>query len=293
MDDPQVAAGGEAALDLTNHNSNKAQSSDKTLLLEHAETGEQIQIAVTPDGRSKYRFKCAASGLDRLASEKRLSVYFLTLTLRDEEIETANEDLNKFLTWMRTRFKRAGLPFYYLWTVELQRQRYVQTGQAYLHWHIAMAVPAYAMPNIVEKSERGRPTKIEEGGIVSFADLETFWGKGFVWSELAKSKSVYAYLSKYFLKAFARLGEFNPTWVNLRRFGSSQFGYYAFAKWAFEQVKNFISEGADLWFRKVRGGIRVLGKDRETGELEEVAFFKSPWRLIAVLGSVPSASGFE
>ena len=216
--------------------------------------------------------------MDRIALERGLTVYFLTLTLRSDDVDKCNRDLNKFLTWLRTRFRRSSKEFYYVWVVELQRKRYTKTGVAALHWHFAIIAPAGALPNVVETWNDGSPKNVIDGDVITFAELGKFWGYGFVWSVVARANLV-RYLRKYFLKDYESLEGYNSDWGKLRRFGASQTGHYKFPAWAFDKVNEKISQGFDLHFRKVRGWIVMLGRDVETKKLIEVDRFKGDWQF--------------
>jgi hypothetical protein len=213
-------------------------------ILRNRVTGASFRVGLDKRSRSLGRFRLSCKGFDRYCKENGLSVYFLTLTLRDESIETANKDLNRFLSWLRGRYKKHNLPVRYVWAVELQKRRYYARGVAALHWHIAVGAIDGSLPNIIEKTPRGKPSLYSDGSVITLDDLSKYWGKGFVWSVEAWSQ-VWFYLSKYFAKDDVTLADYNSSWDRLRRFGASQFGYLGFADWGYVKIKEYLD--AERW----------------------------------------------
>jgi hypothetical protein len=215
-------------------------------------------------------------------------VYFLTLTLSDENLSTVNRDLNKFVTFLRTRFKRAGVQFWYTWVVELQKRRYKKSGKAALHWHFAIVCPVGSLPDVCFR-QKIKPHYLlkQDGAVVSQADLFARWGKGQVFCMKAYSNKVYGYLSKYFTKEYEKLEGYNLTWSSLRRWGSSQLTYYRFPEWGFDEVmKAAESEPSilDMWIKKEGARINVYCQEKfawsdgsEHTRFVRVRSFRSPW----------------
>lgn len=278
---------GGTALDYIGRNSHKPleNADGGRVFLRHDVSGDVVDFCPCGDCRSMYRFKSKCAGVQRMADELQLAIYFVTVTLRDEDYGTVNDAVSKFGNSLRMIFRRAGLPFFYVWAVELQRKRYVKYGREFLHWHFGIAVPAYALPNIGSKGPRGGPRDVEEGAIVTLARLQDLWGRGFVWCELARS-DLQGYLSKYFSKDYGSLAGFNPAWRSLRRFGASQMNYRAWSKWAYETARQVVEQApayGGLQLRKCGGGFRAIAVLADGSELE-VARYRSPWHV--TLGGV-------
>lgn len=252
---------------------------DYQVTLVRGDTGEQFTFDCDPASRSLYKFKRAATGLSRLCSAHGLVIYFLTLTLRGEDVNTQNKDLNKFFNWLRNRFSRRHVEMWYLWVVELQKKRYARTGVPALHWHIAIAVPEDALPHVGWDDNTGELVTLSGGYLVSFAELEKFWGRGFVWCQVSKS-NVFNYLKKYLVKDYGAFADYNPAWSNLRRFGSSQLKLYASPAWVFENVKHLADD--KRWRVKRRAGRAVLLRRDDTVPSDyEFASWASPYAVIA------------
>ena len=246
------------------------------MLLEHRTTGERICFSIDKVSRSKWRLEKSLRALERYALAEGLSVYFVTLTLRSEDVWICNKDLNKFFTFVRTRFKRLDVKILYSWVVELQRRRYVSSGIAALHWHIAICAPDGSFPNVAKVGSGIQV--MEEGLVVKFADLEKGWGHGFVFSCRARV-SLAAYLSKYFTKDYGSLEGYNSQWRRLRRFGSSMLGIYGLPAWAFEEVSALI-EGLEDWAIRRRNGVIELFYKIAGEWADEVVELRSPWRVL-------------
>lgn len=220
-------------------------------------------------------FKARLVGLQRYAEANGCKVYFLTLTLRGANWEIRL--LNRFLNFMRARFKRAGLPFKYCWVLELQEQRYEETGVAARHWHVAIACPLGSLPNVeyLEAAPIGqRYHLISDGWVVKQAELYKFWGYGQELCEVARGALVH-YLGKYLEKNLAS-GDVG------RRFGSSVLTWWRISKWAFECVHEFWAAGLDVlkvWFSRGERGrlLHLKVTDGVTMEFYKVA---SPWIVL-------------
>ena len=257
----------------------------------NSKSGDVVEIDASPGARSLYRFKRICKGLDRLVALFGLQVYFLTLTLSDENLDTVNSDLNKFLDWLRVRFKRSGAKFYYVWAVELQKKRYRKYGKLALHWHFAIVCRRGALPDVeFRQNARVKYHVKTDGDIVTAAELFERWGRGQIFCMMAYSQKVYGYLSKYFTKEYEKLDGYNPEWAKLRRFGSSQLGKFAYPDWALIEIEEKIEERpelADMYLRRV--GSKIVFSAKETyvgisGKVKSrylpVSEIKSPWRLI-------------
>ena len=257
-------------------------------------SGDVVEIDSSPGARSLYRFKRVCKGLDRLTSLFGLQVYFLTLTLSDENLNTVNSDLNKFLDWLRVRFKRADAKFYYVWAVELQKRRYRKYGKAALHWHFAIVCRRGALPDVEFRQNARIKYHIKaDGDVVTAADLFERWGRGQVFCMMAYSQKVYGYLSKYFTKEYEKLDGYNPEWAKLRRFGSSQLGKFAYPQWAFDGVEEKIEdcpELAEMYLRRVGSKVGFFAKEsylslsgRVRSRFVPVQEIRSPWRVLPEL----------
>lgn len=251
-------------------------------------TGEEFETPDDPASRSLYLFKRACIGIDRLAREFGLQLYFVSLTLRGENVDKLNSDLNKFLNFVRARFRRSRLMWFYLWVVELQKKRYYESGVKALHWHIAGICEDGALPNVRFNSTARRKYQVlREGSLITTKELYKGWGYGQVLCKEAWSSGVYDYLSKYFTKDYASLPDYNPEWAKLRRFGCSQMGYYRFPRWAFDTVKEKIlldPSFADFAIKKEGARVNFYGYEmvknwegKEKRKLAVVDSIKSPW----------------
>jgi hypothetical protein len=256
------------------------------MLLRNKHTGEMVKVDTSAKGKSGYRFRQACKGLDRWAEANGCKVYFLTLTLRSEDAETVNKDLNKFLNFLRARFRRAkdveqiavadseggesvcttssgGLPMRYVWVVELQKKRYTRTGVLALHWHFAIACPAGALPDVEFRADRRVKYVVkEEGTVVTSRELWERWGRGQVLCMRTRCEGVYGYLGKYMAKDYGSLAGYKAEWVNLRRFGASRLSENAYPRWAYEVVtEKGVEYDEFLWRRRVGGKVQWYGKE--------------------------------
>ncbi len=246
-------------------------------------TGDVIDLPDDPGARSLYLFKLACKALDRLAHVFDLHLYFLTITLSGNNVDKLNKDLNKFLNFMRARFKRAGLVWFYVWVVELQKKRFYRSGVKALHWHFAIICRNSALPHVLfNQNARRKYLVLEEGTVVTTRELFKAWGYGQVFCKQGWSRGVYDYLSKYFTKDYDSLEGYNPEWSKLRRFGSSQLGYYKLPLWAYERVNQLYEERPLLRRCVVRrqAGRICFYRHEEPGEYVLEYSEASPWELV-------------
>jgi hypothetical protein len=261
-------------------------------------TGQLLPFSAGCNSKSEYRFQLVCRGMDRLALEYGLVCYFLTITLRNEDREVVNRDLNKFLSFLRARFKKAGLPWYYTWVVGLQKRRYYKSGVKALHWHFAIICAEGALPDVAFVPDARKKYQLKtDGSVVRNADLVKGWGHGQVLCKRAYT-GISGYLGKYLGKDYERLDGYKPEWGNLRRFGASQLGYHGYPDWAMAGINKLKAEGMpvdDLYVRRTGATVRVFAEQRypewdaENSEAcrvpglvkyrRELAVINSPWRL--------------
>lgn len=257
---------------------------DEKRVFVDARTGKFCEFAAMGDGglggqkaltlqKRIDTFKAGIKGLVRYAEDHGLVIYFLTLTMGDPV--WGKRTLNRYLTFLRERFRRKGLEFKYKWVLEPQSTRYDDTGVLAPHWHIAVAVPLGTLPNVeyLKNAPYGHKYHlISDGSVVQQRDLFKFWGYG---QELCAPSygSVARYMEKYLMKAFAidGLG---------RRIGGSNLSWWRVAQWAFECVYEFYAAGMDVlkvWF--TRGDVaRLLHFTVTDGVTMETYKLLSPWR---------------
>ena len=221
-------------------------------------------------------FKAGIKGLVRFAEDHKLVIYFLTLTMGNPV--WGRRTLNRYLSFLRERFRRRGLLFKYKWVLEPQMTRYNETGVLAPHWHIAVAVPLGTLPNVefLQDAPYGHKYHlISDGSVVKQRELFKFWGYG---QELCAPSygSVAKYMEKYLMKAFADDGLVG------RRIGGSNLLWWRVARWAFECVYAFYSAGFDVlkvWF--TRGDVaRLLHFTVTDGVTMETYKVLSPWRRV-------------
>jgi hypothetical protein len=258
----------------------------QVIRLENASTGGQIEIEITADGRSQYRFALACKGLDRLCLEHGLVKYFLTLTLSDDYLRGGNEMISAFTHWLQVAFKRLGVEFAYVWAVELQRKRYLKYGKAALHWHVVVVCPLGSLPHVEYSGvgPRRRLYVVGDGSVVANGRLVERWGKGIVFSQLVRSPTVFGYIGKYFTKDYGAVRGFKSEWLKLRRFGCSNLSFRRWPRWAFDWVGSEISnqpDVKDLYFVRSGSKARIRAKSAD-GAFVDVAACKSPWRAVFV-----------
>jgi hypothetical protein len=219
-------------------------------------------------------FKARCKGLERFASDNGLTVYFLTLTLKSDSGEMRM--LNRFLNWLRARFKRHGMKIGYLWVLEPQEKRYERTGILARHWHIAIACAMGALPNVEYLPNAVKHYHmISDGSVVKEAELHKYWGFGQELCSLAQ-RSLSDYLGKYMEKNLKELLDLG------RRFGSSMLLWWRISRWAYEVVREFWAAGLDVlkvWF--TRGdAARLLHFKVTDGVTMEFYTIPSPWRRV-------------
>jgi len=84
---------------------------------------------------------------------------------------------------------------------------------------------------------------------------------GYAWSDITR------YLGKYFSKDYGGLDGYNPAWSNLRRFGSSQLGFYKYPDWAYNELMTMADDGVpvgELYVRKTGSTVRLYGDDYDS-----------------------------
>lgn len=220
----------------------------KSLSIRNKVTGKTISFPLSSDSRRTYQFKKASQALEYLSRENELVIYFLTFTLRSDTSETITTELSRILNTIKHVFSRAKLRMYYLWVVELQRKRYFKTGVKALHWHLAVAVPDGALPDVQFIKDARQHYKVkQQGSIITSSMLFKQWGRGQVLCTKAWT-GVFGYLGKYLSK------EFDEVDMRVaRRWGSSRFGVLMYPQWAREEMVVLEEKGADLGeYRKVR-----------------------------------------
>jgi hypothetical protein len=220
----------------------------KSLSIKDKETGKTITFPLSADSRRTYQFKKASKALEDLAEQEGLTIYFLTFTLSSESADTITTELSRILDTVKHTFTRAELPFYYLWVVELQKRRYLKTGVKALHWHLAVAVPDGALPDVKYVADARQHYQVrEQGTLVTSTELFKRWGRGQVLCTKAWT-GVFGYLGKYLSKEF---GEVDMGVA--RRWGSSRFGVLVYPQWARQEMAALEERGADLsGYHKVR-----------------------------------------
>lgn len=312
-------------------------------------TGVEFVTDDRPGSRSEYRFNRVCKGLDRFARDRGLALYFLTLTLGDDQADAVNRDLHSFLTFLAVRFRRGGglvdgrisarrandmrdgvsadgadwrgvlqpstrselalsaideregLPWAYVWAVELQKRRYLKRGVLALHWHFAIACQEGCLPDVEFRPDKRPHYRIKrEGELVTVRELWSRWGRGHVFCMRAYSSGVYGYLSKYFAKDYEALEGYKPEWATLRRFGSSQLGHYAYPEWANGAVAGSQGVlGADLWRVREGGKVRWYGQEVtepvpgvQVSKRIPVLCVQSPWQVVDGLTFNRQGEGF-
>jgi len=219
---------------------------------------------VYKDDRYKFRRSCLA--LDRVALEfPDLQLYFLTLTLSDKNLSVCNKNLNRFIDFLRKSFNRSKLPFYYVWVVELQKKRYLKYGKLARHWHFVILAGPASLPDVEFRQNKVPHYKVlKEGSIIKNSELIKRWGYGQVFCKYAWSRDVYGYLGKYLEKQDKKGGGSGfPFTLASRRFGSSNFGYYAYPKWAYSEYLNASQIYPDVFISKKGSRLDILGLDSQ------------------------------
>lgn len=133
------------------------------------------------ENREEYRNQAAhraATKIRRLIIANDLR-YHWTLTYGEKAVTERNEAFQDFKKFIMRLSYRAGKKIPYVAVVEVQKGREEKTGDAVLHFH--MAIPYYLEYSVVDEA----------------------WGNGFVWVEDKTSgelTKVAAYLCKYLKK---------------------------------------------------------------------------------------------
>lgn len=233
-----------------------------------------------PDDKGLYRFKKGCKSIDRIMiAIVGLQLYFLTLTLSSVSADKMNKDLHKFIDFMRLRFKRAGLKFWYIWVPEFQFKRYKTYGVWVLHFHFVILCSKGALPDCYYDKVNYPHIKVKtDGSLITAKELFKFWSYGIVLCKYAWSKSVYGYLSKYLLKE--RAGKIGcsgfPVLAGSRGYGSSQFGEYGWSKWAYDNYLNALLTYPHVVALKKGSILTIKGYDKGYELIEEVRI-KSPY----------------
>lgn len=186
-------------------------------------------------------------GFSALAVRLDLDVHFLTLTVQSEKLSDAPRQLHRFVSFLQMRFKRAGLPFIYVWVLEVQMRRLVRTGELARHWHMVIGVPQGTLPNVdYVKSAFLHYQVRSEGSVVTSGELFERWGQGQVLCKVANSNPR-RYLEKYLTK----LEGYGLLSSDTKLVGSSSFGTAAWPEWTKVPVETWTILG-ELAGRKVR-----------------------------------------
>jgi len=222
-------------------------------------------------------FDARMDGLLRWAAAHNCRMYFLTLTVRDPSTMDLLP-LNRLMNFLRWRFRRANMPFAYLWVLEPQLKRYGKYGVMAPHWHIAIACPEGALPDVEFRENCRRHWRIRaDGRVVKQSELLKHWGYGVTYCAYAKGDAKH-YMAKYMMKALLFAG----LWGH--RFGSSVLGWWKVSKWAYECVRQFWDAGCDIlrvWF--TRGDVaRLLHFTVTDGVTMESYNVVSPWRRMVI-----------
>jgi hypothetical protein len=230
--------------------------------------------AFDPASHRLSLFKGRMVGLVRWAEANRCEVYFVTLTVRDPSTMDTLV-LNGLMSFLRWRFTRANMPFRYVWVLEPQMSRYEETGVLAPHWHIAIACPMGALPDVqyLKAQPIGkRYHLVADGLVVKQSELYKRWGNGQTLCQPARG-SVMDYMAKYMAKALAVAGLFG------HRFGSSMMTWWRVSQWAFDCIRLFWLANMDVlrvWFTRGDKG-RILHFQVTDGEMMECYDVPSPW----------------
>jgi len=242
------------------------------------------QVFYTDGTISDYKFKRVCRALERLYNViKGLQLYFVTLTLSDKNLEVCNKNLDKFMNLLRMRFHRSKLPFWYVWVVELQWKRYLKYGKLARHWHFVILAPVGSLPDVEFRQYQVPHYKvIRDGSIIKNSDLIKRWGYGQVFCKSAWSKNVYGYLGKYLEKQATRGdGSGSPFALASRRFGSSNFGHYAYPNWAYDYCVWASKTYKHFVCKKTGSKLTIIGLDVSDGLVEKIEL-RSPYKKFTV-----------
>jgi hypothetical protein len=237
-------------------------------------TGRAFPVSDDKIDRVLYGFRKKCIAIDRIREVKQdLELFFLTLTLNRLNEYRVSGDLGKFLDFANRRFRRADAYFKYVWVLEHQRKRYLKTGVLVPHWHIAILTIQGALPDVQFNADRFPHYKVlKEGSIIRQSELFKFWGFGQVFCEHAWSSDLYGYLSKYMEKETLAKSTYGSAFRkgSHRQFGSSNFGYYGYPKWAFDSVVNGSQIYADMLLLKKGSILDIMGLDVQGRLIERV-----------------------
>ena len=243
-------------------------------------TGRVFPVSDNKADRVLYGFRKKCIAIDRIREvSPGLELYLLTLTLNRLNEDRLSGDLDKFLGFVRHRLARVDAYFKYVWVLEYQKKRYLKTGVLVPHWHIAILTIQGALPDVQFNADRFPHYKVlKEGSIITARELFKFWGYGQVFCEHAWSNNLYGYLSKYIEKEIYLRGdqEGGTRKRSLRQFGSSNFGYYGYPKWAFDSVINGSQIYADMLLLKKGSILDIMGLDKQGCLIERVKI-RSPY----------------
>ena len=247
------------------------------LPLFHKETREIIIADISRYGKLLRRFKKIAWSFTVTAMRWGLQIYFLSLTLSNEQIGYLKRDLDRFLQWLKKKLERklGKGNFLVLWVPEIQKKRYERDGVMALHWHLAIAAPAGTMPDYYkDKTVPIGTNQLKcrtEGSIITEEAIWKEWKRGMVLCSAAK-EDVTTYLGKYMTKDM----EDQPQFKNLRRFGTSrEVVKNAIAAWAAERLIEMddlgLLQGRTWKFQRNR--ILVYEQDKKVMEI------RTPWKV--------------
>lgn len=230
---------------------------------------------MTPEQRSLWRYLKRCEDFDRYIRRLGLVYSFLTLTQSDLSVETGAGSITGVMNEMGKVFRKLGLPFGYISTLEIQPKRYASFGVFGSHWHIAVAYPEPgSLPHTAYDKNGARYhkyVKVRDGSIVTFDWLEGHWRKkigqyfccdGFSWS-------IKDYLGKYIGKQDPLLKELKKRLgCRVRVFSSSRFPLEDQLNWfhkgEFEKEIAAHPDLAGLYWRRENSSIVGRGKEVQT-----------------------------
>lgn len=169
----------------------------------HKTDGRIIKIPAGKTG--SFRLACRKlSNYIAYNFRKKYAVH-VVLDLAVASPELHFKELNRVITFIRTRLSRSGADFKYIAVKEIQKKRFVKYGEAALHYHVLCV---YDKPYQFPSPE----------------DIGKSWGLGrckIVPAKLRyKAQDITRYIGKYIGKGF----EENPEWEFKKQFTASQIG---------------------------------------------------------------------
>ena len=271
------------------------------MYLRHRYNHDIIAMDVSQQAKRIRAFIRHAKSFDMAVLKHKLTVYFLSLTLRNQDLGYKKNDLDRFLQWMKKKIERryGSGTFHTIWVPEVKARTYNDEELPALHWHLAIAVPAGTMPDYWKDKDapKGQKQLIcrTEGTIFTAAEIfdgiplkkdsKAFkegritkdqvrhiggWKRGIIFSTIAQ-ECVTSYLGKYVSKNLENKSAFK----NMRRFGSSsEVTRFALPVWAKEELSEMDSIGlleGRTW-KFIKNRIFVLDKAKI------VMTIRSPWR---------------